>query len=238
MHFLYQVHQNLICQFIVRRHVHKEPWNKTARTSLVLALQQVQKPIVYLAGGHLIPTQPVSNPESSDMDILQEVCASNALLEQGDTASALQHAKASCLINGSLECRFVASFQLARCYLATQNFPLLRVEVRKCRQNLKPDDVLGHFKMVEMEDKLGVQKEALNSSFERAVRLNGAATLKGWMSLLHLSKAQGLLQMGDYISAEKAASQACAVLSESAPLHLFHGTRSHCTLCRSGFWFS
>lgn len=204
--------------------MHTEPWNKTARSSLVLALQQVQEPNVNLAVGHVASTQPVSNPNSTDMDILLKVCASNAVLEHGDTTAALQHAKAACLLNGSPECSFVASFQLARCYLATQNFPLLRVEVRKCRQNLKADDVFGHFKLSEMEDKLGMQKEVQNSSFERAIGLKGVAASKVWTSLLHFSKVQGLLQMGDYISAEKAAGQACAVHPESAPLHLFHGT--------------
>jgi hypothetical protein len=184
--------------------VHTEPWNKTARSSLVLTLQQVQKPNINLAVTHLGPSLRVSNPKSTDMDILLQVCASSAALEHGDTAAALQHAKAACLLNGSPECSFVASFQLARCYLATQNFPLLRVEVRKCRQNLKPDDVLGHFKMSEMEDKLGMQKEVQNSSFERAIGLKGAAASEVWTSLLHLSKAQGLLQMGDHISAENA----------------------------------
>ncbi|KAG0566179.1 hypothetical protein KC19_7G044100 [Ceratodon purpureus] len=205
------------------RWVHTEPWNKTARASLVLALQQVQKPNVNLAVGHIAPTQPVSNPNSIDMNILLKICASNAALEHGDYTAALQHAKAACQLNGSPECNFVASFQLARCYLATQNFPLLRVEVRKCRQNLKSDDVFGYFKLSEMEDKLGMQKEVQNSSFERAIGLKGAAATKVWTSLLHFSKAQGLLQIGDYISAEKAAGQACAIHPESAPLHLFHG---------------
>lgn len=212
--------------------MHTEPWNKTASSGLVLALQQVQKPNVNFAVGHA-PTQPVSNPMSTNMDILLQVCASNAVLDHGDTAAALQHAKAACLLNGSSECSFVASFQLARCYLATQNFPLLRVEVRKCRQNLKPDDVFGHLKTSEMEEKLGVQIEVQNSSFERAIGLKRAAASKVWTSLLHLNKAQGLLQMGDYISAENAAGQACAVHPESAPLHLFHGTEKLDALCRS-----
>lgn len=195
----------------------------------------MQKPNVHLAVGHLVRAQPVSNPESVDMNNLLQVCASNAALERGDTASALQHAKAACLLNGSSECRFVASFQLLRCYLATQNFPLLRVEVRKCQQNLKPDDVLGHFKMSEMEEKLGIQQELQNSSFERAMGLKGAATPKVWNSLLHLNKAQGLLQRGDYISAEKAAGQACAVHPESAPLHLFHGMKKALHLVQKCF---
>ena len=212
--------------------MHTEPWNITARSSLVLALQQVQKPNVKLAVGHLAPTEPVPNSKFMDMDILLKVCASNAVLEHGDTATALQHAKAACVLSGSPVYSFVASFQLARCYLATQNFPLLRVEVRKCRQNLKPDDVLGHFKVSELEDKLGM-REVQNTSFERAIGLKGAAASKVWTSLLHLRKAQGLLQTEDYISAEKAASQACAVHPESAPLHLFHGTKKHSTLSRS-----
>lgn len=216
-----------------------EPWNKTAKSSLVLTLQQVQKPNVHLAVGRLALTQPVSDPVSLDIDVLLKVCASNAALEHGDTAAALQHAKAACLLNASAECNFVASFHLARCYLATQNLPLLRVEVKKCRRNLKPDDLLGHLKLSEMEDKLGLQTENQNSSFERAIGLKSTAHPKVWTSLWHLRKAQGLLQAEDYISAEKAAGQACAVHPESAPLHLFHGKlNQRCFLRRSVYWLN
>lgn len=191
----------------------------------MLALQQAQKPNVHLA---VVPTQPVLNP---DIDTLLKVCASNVALQRGDTALALQHAKAACISKGSPESKFAASFQLARCYFATQNFTLLRVEARRCRQNLAPDDLLGHFKMCELETKSGLQIDLQNSSFERAIGLNAAAPMQVWNSLLHYTRAQALLQMGDYTSAEKAAGQACAAHQDCAPLHLFHGTRSASRSC-------
>lgn len=191
----------------------------------MLALQQAQKPNVHLA---VVPAQPVSNP---DMDTLLKVCASNVALQRGDTASALQHAKAACSFKGSPESNFAASFQLARCYFATQNFPLLRVEARRCRQNLAPDDLLGHFKICELETKSGLQIDLQNTSFERAIGLNTAAPMQVWNSLFYYTRAQALLQIGDYASAEKAAGQACAAHPDSAPLYLFHGKRSASRSC-------
>jgi hypothetical protein len=70
--------------------------------------------------------------------------------------------------------------------------------------------------------------------FEHAIGLEGAPTKKVWKSLLHVTKGEGYLQMGDYISAENARGQACAVHPESVPLHLFHGMSKALDLVLSG----
>ena len=201
-----------------------EPWNITAQSNLVLALQQQGEQPKQV---RRLTCMQLAVPEHGNIGILLRVSASSAGVQSGDTAAALQDAKAACVLNASAECQLVASLQVARCYLATQNLPLLRVELKRARQNVKPDDLLGLLKLAELEDHIGVRREATASSFEHATQLQPRADRKMWMALWQLGKAQALLQAGDYLSAEKAASQASTLSPDGAVFHLFHGTKQH-----------
>lgn len=201
-----------------------EPWNKIAKLGLVLTLQQRQYPYTAtLSIKRLATIQLAAGSDHPNISSLLRVCASDAALQHGDIAGALHHAKAACSLNASSEYQFTANFQLTRCYLATQNLQSLQVELQKCRQNMKPDDVLGLLKLSEMENWAGPQRRAQFSDLEQAMRLKGVSKRKLWTSLWHLGKAEGLLQAGDLLSAERAAEKAVAIYPESATLHLFHG---------------
>lgn len=201
-----------------------EPWNKTAKLGLVLTLQQQQHlSTATLSIKRLATIQLAAGSDHPNISLLLRVCASDAALQHSDIAGALHHAKAASLLNASSECRFTAIFQLTRCYLASQNLQSLQMELQKCRQNVKPDDVLGLLKLSEMENWARPQRRAQFSDLEQAIHLKGVSNRELWTSLWHLGKAEGFLQTGDLLSAERAAEKAVAVYPESATLHLFHG---------------
>jgi hypothetical protein len=232
----------LICQFYLHdrkrdmcRWVHTQPWNSRAQYSLILTLQQQmqqQKQVCQMIY-RMACNQFAAIASDPVMGSILQVCASDAALRLGDTASALQHAKAASeLSTSNLLYHLFASFQLARCYAATENHQLLHMELKKCHRNTSSDDLLGLLKLAELEDQAG-SRDLRSDSFEHAVQMKGGVDQGLWMALWWLGHAQTFLEAQDYLSAEKAAAKAVTFHSGNPILHLFHGTMP--CLCHKTF---
>ncbi|KAH8947142.1 hypothetical protein BDL97_11G024900 [Sphagnum fallax] len=210
---------------LVQRWVHTQPWNSRAQYSLILTLQQQmqqQKQVCQMIY-RMACNQFAAIASDPVMGSILQVCASDAALRLGDTASALQHAKAASeLSTSNLLYHLFASFQLARCYAATENHQLLHMELKKCHRNTSSDDLLGLLKLAELEDQAG-SRDLRSDSFEHAVQMKGGVDQGLWMALWWLGHAQTFLEAQDYLSAEKAAAKAVTFHSGNPILHLFHG---------------
>ncbi|KAJ7518221.1 hypothetical protein O6H91_21G059300 [Diphasiastrum complanatum] len=223
---------------MLRRWLHREPWNLMAKYSVILTLMQQAREqrfpsqlcesIVRMSDTAIamLPLNKQGNPFLSYMHVQLLLCASECSLHSEDHAKAIELAVTASRLKVNPSNISYAFLQLARCYGLRQDHSAQEFELKNWQMHSSRDDVLGQLLMADLQLKnvSKSQKCAITAIRKHAILEKNHEENFVWLALLQLVLAHAFIQAGDLSAAEIAATEASKLWPENLALHLFHGS--------------
>ncbi|OAE29695.1 hypothetical protein AXG93_509s1480 [Marchantia polymorpha subsp. ruderalis] len=220
----------------LQRWAHKEPWNVEAHYLLVLNLMQQAKAQNFPANlcqairrlaATTVSSLPTKNGDRSfdrRLHVVLLVIISECTMRLADNTSDNQLEEIVSQLRYFSSVSEIAALQLARVCAFKQDYRCLE-ELSNARRLLSADDIPGWFTVIELQQRCKFQE--LNSSIvacREAILRRCLDEQKEWFGLLDLVRVKGLVQAGDFMSAQRVAAEALSQATDNSVLHLLHGT--------------